>query len=320
MKNLLKKISVSALIWSFLAYGANSFENQITVKFKEKVTPEFISLLNKMTNTKVIQKINNNTYKFEINGIVTRSSFERYAEFFMIMRNVNDISPLPKINPDDKFNPVLYINLPDYSKKKNEKKTTPEQNKSKSDNVNNDEINEFSTTPETIPEQGMTSGNEFIVKLNKEMLPEDIETLNNSSGAIVTFQKDSESYKITIPENVDPEYVQNYYKNNSNVLSFEPVVSPVNSENKTNQTETTKTNNQAIMAAIPLNGRDVRISFKPGEEETVKWISQNFGAKLVAKKGFNSFILRFPDYINPKMAARAMKACNSILSAQVVSD
>ncbi|MBC7474053.1 MAG: hypothetical protein H7263_07145, partial [Candidatus Sericytochromatia bacterium] len=150
----------------------------------------------------------------------------------------------------------------------------------------------------------------------------DIENINKNLGGDVTFQQSSNSYKVKLPEHVSSDYALGFYGNNRLVESVEQnkITQPVSStDTKTDKGGLTQQSGVAL--ALPLTGRDIKVTFRIGKEEIgIKWFNEIFGSELVEKKGYHTFILRFPSNANPKFIARALKASPLISNAEVSSD
>lgn len=288
---------------TFFSTNAFAFDYFVWVKFKKEVSKEFLSNLKKMTETDISQKIGTATYKFEIKRIGSKDLIDRYSELFSIMNNVESVNPLPKEKVSDRINPHFYINMSVQEIK----------------NINNN----TSGKQEVQDTQPQYAADEYIVKFNKDASQEDVLILNNGLGAEVIYQKETDSYKIKIPDYMDQEYVSNYYGNNRLVESIEPVKiintpGPSSQPSVLNQKQEFSSNQSGIVVSFPLTGKDLKVTFKTGEEENgVKWFNEFFSSQIIEKKGFSSYILRFPPDINPKVIERALKLCPSVSNVQI---
>ena len=186
-------------------------------------------------------------------------------------------------------------------------------NKKAQDNKNTQNTN---TQPQMQPVP-----DELIVKFNKNTPAEDIQSLNQGLGGNVTYMKDTDSYKVKLPDYVDNEYAMNFYQNNGLVESVKQNEIAADPKAAEEQKESDVNVQEGVALSIPLNGTDVKVTFKIGEEEEgYKWFEDVFGAQMVSKKGFHTYIVRFPENINPKFAARAVKACSAVQSSEVASE
>lgn len=124
-----------------------------------------------------------------------------------------------------------------------------------------------------------------------------------------------------------------FYMNNSTQdysVTTQATPSAQNNQDTTNVTPpgsatnnfSSATNQSGVITAFPVvNSRDVKVTFKIGEEEeALNWFNEVFGTQFVNKKGFSSYILRFPDKINVKMVVRALKVCPSVANVEVSTD
>ncbi len=303
--NKLNKRFLSSLIISFsclLTSQAFAFDQYVTVKFKKPVTKKFIQELNEMTNTTVEKALPANAYKLKIGGVANKSTLDKYSEFFLLMKNIENVSPLPKDKIADKINPYYYLNI------------SPDGSQSGTQNAQTSSQQSPQTQTTLVPD-------ELIVKFNQDAMPDDIENINKNLGGDVTFQQSSNSYKVKLPEYVSSDYALGFYGNNRLVESVEQnkVTKPVASNDTT--TKSGLTQQSGVALALPLTGRDIKVTFKIGKEEIgMKWFNEIFGSELVEKKGYHTFILRFPSNANPKFIARALKASPLISSAEVSSD
>lgn len=367
MNNLKKYFFVSSISSIFLlSSNALAFEQFITVKFKKNVSKEFIQEINSMTNTKVDKKLSNNSYKFKIGGVANKSTLDKYSEMFLIMKDVETVSPLPKDKIDDKINPFLYMNITqeqETNSNTNNNVTTNNQDNSLMNQVKDNPAPSTQTTTNTsttvdenelkttqiyndvqsdLPPLEDISGNpvqspnpntnepqilmqpvpnEFILKYRKGTSQEDIDLLNKGIGGNATYNKDTDTYKLTLPDYVDDSYAMSFYNNNQLIESVKQNEVKVDKKNQTTTKQNGANVQSGVAFALPLNGRDVKVTFKIGKQEKgVKWFEDVFDARIVSKKGFQTFTLRFPNHINPKFAARAVKACSIVQSSEVVSE
>lgn len=307
MSNLKKSFLLSSITGVFLlSNSAFAFDQFITVKFKKPVTKEFIQELNKMTNTTVVQNTANTAYKLKLGGVANQATLDKYSEMFLIMKDVQAVSPLPKEKLDDKLNPFFYMNIsPDDSGNQQNNQSSGTQSNTDSQANNN---------MQPVPD-------ELIVKFNKDAAQEDIDLLNQGLGGNITYMKDSDSYKIKLPESVDNDYAMNFYGNNRLVESVAQNEVAVQNQPQAQNNQKKANVQSGVAMALPLNGRDVKVTFKIGKQEQgLKWFQDIFDAQLVTKRGYQTYTLRFPKEINPKFAARAVKACSIVQSSEVVSD
>ncbi|MBC7475847.1 MAG: hypothetical protein H7263_16305, partial [Candidatus Sericytochromatia bacterium] len=94
--NKLNKRFLSSLIISFSCLATSqafAFDQYVTIKFKKPVTKKFIQELNQMTNTTVEKALPANTYKLKIGGVSNKSTLDKYSEFFLLMKNIENVSP-----------------------------------------------------------------------------------------------------------------------------------------------------------------------------------------------------------------------------------
>lgn len=342
--------SVTALS-CFISTNAYSFDQFITVKFKQNPSKEYIQELSKMTNTKVEKNLGNNTYRLKVQGIANKSKIDQYSEMFLIMKNIQSVSPLPKEKIADQINPYYYMNISPNNPNANQ--NNQNSNGQNSTTTNNTQINsdgtnttvaqsnnqtitttQGSTQPQTnnqvqtpaSPEPQILMQpipDELIVKFNKAAPAEDVQLLNQGlgGGSNITYLKDTDSYKVKLPESVSQEYAMDFYQNNPLVESVkqnEIKVDPAKAEQKKQDGLNVQS---GVALAVPLSGKDVKVTFKIGKsEEGYKWFENAFGAQMVTKKGFHTYVMRFPGNINPKFAARAVKACPIVQSSEVVSE
>lgn len=356
---LKKSFLLSSVASVFLfSNSAFAFDQFLTVKFKKNVSKEFMQELNKMTNTSVSKNLGKNSYKLKINGVANQSTLDKYSEMFIIMKDVEDVSPLPKEKLDDKINPFFYMNInPDTQQQEEQAKTQTQSdekgllnqvkdnpatstvdeselrttqifNDTQSDlppleDINGNPVNPSTQYPVPGPNEPQikTVPNELILKYHKGVSQEDIDLLNVGLGGTATYDKNSDTYKLKLPDYVDDSYAMSFYNNNQlidkvsqNTISVSPQAQNSNKSGGVNA-------QSGVALAIPLNGRDVKVTFKIGKQnEGLKWFENAFGAKMVSKKGFQTFNLRFPANVNPKFAARAVKASPIVQSSEVVSD
>jgi len=285
-------------------------QDKIKVFFKEKVDIKFVEKVSKIISTNFI-KINDTEYEFRINKIVTKDLLDKYSEFFSIMKNVKSIEPLPSIKSYDNINSNIYIrnDLPKYSSNQNIANT--EKNE---DNSNNNLDDLFS----------QPVNKEYNIKFKENVSNEDIENLKLLSGAKFEYDDKNKLYKVNIPEETDLDYTLSVLRNNEIIDSFSPVENK-NISNKTNDNveKQAKTNeisnlNNGIITTIPLNyQKDIKISFESDRENDIKWVISQLDGRILSKKGFNSFIVRFPSNVNPYMVIRAMKVCSGVISVQL---
>ncbi len=329
MVNLKKTYLISSItsLSCFISFNAYSFDNFITVKFKQNPSKEYIQELNKMTNTKVEKNLGSNTYKLKVQGIVNKTKLDQYSEMFLIMKNVVKVSPLPKEKMDDKINPFYYMNInPNNPNSSKDKNSSPEQNNQsvQSNNEVNQDSNQVNNETQILTTPKMQSvPDEFIIKFNKGTPQEDIDLLNQGFGVggNITYQKNNDTYKVKLPENVNEDYAKDFYQNNPMVESIKnnEIQAPITkTDEKKQDVETVQS---GVALAIPLNGRDVKVTFKIGKsDQGYKWFENTFGAEMVTKKGFHTYVMRFPNNVNPKFAVRALKACSIVQSSEVVSE
>lgn len=352
----LKKFFFISSIASIFLFSSNAFafDQFITIQFKKNVSKEFMQELNKMTNTKISKNLGNNSYKLKIGGVANQSTLDKYSEMFLIMKDIESVSPLPKEKADDKINPFFYMNITpeqEDDSKKEVVNSTDNQDKSlisqvKDNNTNETKIDEnelrttqiFNDVQSDLPPVEDISGNqvnpiitqndpqiktipnELIVKYRKGTSQEDIDLLNKGIGGTATYNKDSDTYKINLPDYVDDSYAMSFYNNNQliDTVKQNEIREEVNNTSNTKKINNTQS---GVAFAIPLNGRDVKVTFKIGKQaQGLKWFENVFGAKMVSKKGFHTFNLRFPNQVNPKFAARAIKACTIVQNSEVVSE
>lgn len=92
-------------------------------------------------------------------------------------------------------------------------------------------------------------------------------------------------------------------------------------QSQNNDKSSSTTNQSGVIASFPITGRDVKVTFKIGEEkEAMEWFNEVFGTQLVSKNGYSIYILRFPGNINVKMVVRALKVCSSVSNVEISSD
>lgn len=296
--NIKKLVSASVILNLCLSFSANAFDHYITVKFKNNVSEKYIQDLNKMTATTVEKAISKSTYKLHIERVSNADTLDKYSEFFALMKNVSSVSPVPRQKMADKINPSFYMN-----NSTNDKKSTTTESIAP--------ISEVKEIPD-----------EIIVKFNKDTPAEDVKALNNSLGGVATYQKDTGDYKIKIPDYVDYDYAKNFYENNRAVDSVSKSTVTIipkaqTTNNNTNSKYTKETSGVATSFSV-LDSTEVKVSFKTGEEEIgYNWLNENFGAELVYKKGFSTYILRFPNNMSVKALARSLKVCSSVLSSEI---
>jgi hypothetical protein len=305
MKNLNKFLLSLSLIFtsSLIQLDAQAFDKFITVKFKTAPTDASIKELYKMTNTVLVKKEAPATYILKLAGIGNNDTLDHYSELFTIMQNVANVSPVPKEKTDDKVNPYYYMN-----------------NSLQNSSVSKNNSNEAQNTEET-----RIINDELIVKYYSDVPDDQISIINNFVGGETTLIEGSDSYKVKLPENIDPDTAISIFENSGKVESVEQnkvtVKNDAAAQAPANDKYSASSNQSGIITTIPLNKRDVKVTFKIGEEqEAMNWFNDVFGSQLVAKKGFSSFILRFPENINPKMVVRALKVCSSVASVEVSSD
>lgn len=295
--NIKKLFSTAIVVNLCFSLSASAFDQYITVKFKNNVSEKYIQELNKMTATTVEKVISKNTYKLHIERVSNNDTLDKYSELFSLMKNVSSVSPVPRQKVADKINPNFYTNT-----STNEKKATS--------------TNSVEPTSETkdIPD-------EIIVKFNTDSPVEDVNALTSSLGGVATYQKDTGTYKIKIPDYVDYDYAKNFYENN-------PLVSGVSKSTitETKKAQTTNNSNSKYEKSTSgvstsfslLDSTEIKVTFKTGEEEIgYNWLNENFGAELVYKKGFSTYILRFPNNLSVKALSRSLKVCSSVLSSEI---
>lgn len=295
MRKALKLLTFSSLLITFTAQNAFAIDQFITVKFRKAVSQQFIKEINSMTKTTLEKKIDANTYKFKIIPPATSSIVDRNAELFSIMQEVQKVSPLPKEKYEDKINTFYYMN-----NSVNQQKTPQKE----------DIVNDPETT--LIP-------NEATVKFKQGTEQEEIDIINSSLGGEAIYDKTSNAYKIKLPETVDLDYAKNFYENNRYVESFQQNTETITKDVPKNDsnTSTSINSNEGITTTMPIAPNDVKVVFKIGKGDIgLKWLEEHFGAEVVSKKSFNSYLLRFPSYVNPKKAARALKACTMVSSSE----
>jgi hypothetical protein len=306
MKNFKKLLlSLSLVLGSNIFMpAAHAFDQYLTVKFKGTPPASFLKELNKMTNTTVSKTVQPGTLVLKINGVANNDTLDRYAELFSIMQDVSGVSPLPKEKTDDKINPYYYMN-----------------NSIQNQQVAGKQNQQTQLSPET-----QIINNELIVKYNDNVPEDEITFINNQIGGTSTFVPESNSYIVRLPEDYDPDTAISVYENSGRVQSVEhntvtvnPPAQPQDPQNPNNYSASG--NQSGIITTIPLTKRDVKVTFKIGEEqEAMTWFTTVFGSQLVSKKGFSTYILRFPDNINVKMVVRALKVCSSVASVEISTD
>lgn len=353
-----KSFLVSSVASIFLfSNNALAFDQFLTVKFKKNVSQEQIQELNKMTNTKISKNLGNNSYKLKINGVANQATLDKYAEMFLIMKDVEEVSPLPKEKVDDKINPFFYMNITPQQEQPEQTQTetqsdekglfnqvkdnpavgTVDENELRTTQIFNDTqtdlppLEDINGNPSTnnqqypIPApnepQIKTVPNELVLKYHKGVSQEDIDLLNMGLGGSATYNKETDTYNIKLPDYVDDSYAMSFYNNNQLIDKVSQNTIKVTPQAKNSPKGAGVNIQSGVAVAIPLNGRDVKVTFKIGKQnEGLKWFENAFGAKMVSKKGFQTFNLRFPANVNPKFAARAVKASPIVQSAEVVSD
>lgn len=297
----IKKVILSSLVSIFFSLPVFAFDQYITVKFKSDLDKKQLEYLNKMTDTSISKVLGKNKYKFKIERIGNKDTLDKYSELFSNMKNVENVSPVPKQKIGDKYNPVLYMN-----ETKTLKETTDLNNK-------NNQPQDYTITT-VVPD-------EIIVKFNQDSSLEDIKTLNDYLGGSVTYQKDSESYKVKIPEYMDYDYAKNFYENNKLVKSVERSVNTTTKKaevSKTNVEGVTK-NTTGLVAALPIaETSEIKVTFKIGQEDDgYNWLNENFGLELVSNQGFSTYILNVPKNVNIKALSRGLKVCPFISSSEL---
>lgn len=295
----IKKIVFSSIILSSLfVIPAQAFDQYITVKFKTSLDKNYLEELNKRTGTSVSKIIEKNKYKFKIEKIGNNELVDKYAELFSYLKNVENVSPVPKQKIGDKFNTVLYI--------QNEIKSTK--------TIDNKKEPTETTVDNVVPD-------EIIIKFNQETSLEEIKNLNDSFGGQISYQKETDSYKIKIPEYVDYDYAKNFYENNRLVKSINESIttSTIKKPIPANPPKVTSKDSKGLISTLPITETsELKINFKIGEdEEGYKWINENFGAELVHIKGFSTYIVRIPSNINIKALSRGLKVCPFISSVEL---
>lgn len=298
MKKTIKLLTISSLLVSISAPSAFAIDQFITVKFRKPVSQEFIKEINSMTKTTLNKKIDANTYKFKIKPPATSDILDKHSELFSIMQEVQKVSPLPKIKYEDKMNNFYYMN-----------NSVNQQQTPKSGDVTNNLDQDETKMLE----------NEATIKFKQGTDQEEIDIINNSLGGQVSYDKNSNSYKIVLPETVDFDYAKNFYETNRYVESFQQNSETIKKEatNPDAPVTTTLNSNQGVSTTMDLSPNDVKVVFKIGKGDIgLKWLEDHFGAEIVRKKSFNSYILRFPSYMNPKKVARALKACTVVSSSE----
>ncbi len=301
MKKLKNILLATSLIFTsgFFQLNANAFDQHITVKFKKPVSAKFLEKFNQMTDTTVVKVVPPATYKLQISGIANKDTLDRYSELFSIMLNVESVSPLSKEKISDKVQSYLYMNT-QAEDDKQEKDKTPEEN---------------TQVTQVVPD-------ELIIKFNKDVSPEDIETLNQSLGAEIIYQKETDSYKVKVPEHMGNEYVTNFYNGSGLINSIEQNKIVTTQKNAAPQVNKPAPKTKSgVITAIPLNtGKDIKVTFKIGQEKDLEWFNQIFGTQLVSTQGFSSYIIRFPGNINSQLLVRALKVCPSVSHVEISSD
>ncbi|GIW21455.1 MAG: hypothetical protein KatS3mg068_0462 [Candidatus Sericytochromatia bacterium] len=286
----------------------------VKVTFINKVDINFLNKITKLTSTK-FKKLNDKEYEFKIDRIVTKDLLDKYSEFFSIIKNVKEVTPLPSIKSYDNISSNIYIrnDLPKYN----------QENKENKDN----EENIIEENKENTDLFSQPLNKEYTIKFKDNINSEDIDNLKLLSGANFEYDDKNKLYKVNIPEETDLDYTLSVINNSDLVSSFEPVKNnlPTSNNNDNNNQNKNEVKNElsnylnsGIVTNIPINyQKEIKISFETDREEDIKWIIEQSNGKILYKKGFNSFIVRFPDNINPYMVIRAIKVCSGILSVQL---
>jgi hypothetical protein len=182
------------------------------------------------------------------------------------------------------------------------------------------ELNKMTNTTVTKSEKSGT----YTLKLNGVA---NNDTLDRYSE-LFSIMQDVVSVSPVPKEKIDDKVNPYYYMNNSTQENSGTNESQPEAQNnpatpdQPNVQASSATNQSGVITSFPvINNRDVKVTFKIGEEqEAMNWFNEVFGTQFVGKKGFSSYILRFPGNINAKMAVRALKVCPSVSNVEVSTD